>query len=284
MTGIVTNESAFLQMQECDNYVRFDSEQCREMGLQSHQSYCGAAPYPHIAIENFVPLHVLRRIVDEFPQAEPGRFADDYSKLKTGYQLEKIKSPYTNAVINAFNSAPFLEFLEKMTGITGLVPDPHQVGGGLHETRRGGHLSIHADFNMHPSLHLRRRLNLILFLNENWQDSYGGSLEIWSKDMKKCEKSVLPAIGTAVIFNTDSDSFHGHPDPLTCPDTVTRRSLALYYYAADPDLISPQQARTTNFQKRPASADSVNYKYKLGGLIKDLCPPMLFRAVERLKH
>ncbi len=260
-----------------DGYSRLDRQECVERGKELAAQYQSASPYPHAVLTNFLSEEVLKRIVDEFPPHEPGRFSDAQSNLKTGYQLEKITSPYINSVINALNSAAFLDFLQELTGIKGLISDPYQEGGGLHETRRGGHLSIHADFNMHPDLKLKRRLNLILFLNENWEDEFGGHLELWSRDMSQCCKKVRPDIGSAVIFNTDEDAFHGHPDPLTCPDDRTRRSIALYYYSADATLVSDQLYRTTNFRIRPGSSDKVDVSNSLRHLAKDLCPPILFK-------
>ena len=164
-----------------------------------------------------------------------------------------------------------------MTGIKGLIPDPHQAGGGLHETATGGHLSIHADFNIHPKLNLRRRMNLILFLNHDWKSSYGGELELWEKDMSACAKSVSPQIGRAVVFNTEDDSFHGHPEPLTCPEDVFRRSLALYYYTI-PQPGELDQKRTTDFRARPGSADA----FKASGgknWARKWLPPVIYDAL-----
>ena len=101
-----------------------------------------------------------------------------------------------------------------MTGIEGLIPDPDFLGGGFHETLRGGHLGIHADFNIHKRLILHRKINVLIYLNDNWKESYGGNLELWDKKMNGKVVSVSPTINKCVIFNTDIDSFHGHPDPL----------------------------------------------------------------------
>ncbi|MFN3370181.1 MAG: 2OG-Fe(II) oxygenase [Sphingomonadaceae bacterium] len=277
----VLQRQPVLEIVERSGYLSLDRHAAAAAGAALHDRYVAAEPFPHIALEDFIDRSLLNRVNDEFPRWEPGRFADAQSNRKTGYQLEKIDSPFVNALLNALNGPGFLAFLESMTGIDGLVPDPWQVGGGLHETRRGGHLSIHADFNMHPKLGLRRRLNLILFLNEDWDDSYGGHLELWARDMSACRAKVAPRIGTAVIFNTDSDSFHGHPDPLACPEDRTRRSIALYYYAADPELTSTQMSRTTDFRVRPGSHDKVDVKNRARHLIKDLCPPILWRQFNR---
>jgi hypothetical protein len=125
-----------------------------------------------------------------------------------------------------FNSSAFVSFLEEMTGFDGLIPDAGFEGGGLHETKPGGHLSIHADFNLHQKLGLIRQLNLLIYLNDDWSPAYGGNLELWDQAMNAGEIAVAPELGRAVVFTTALDSYHGHPDPLACPPDRSRRSMA----------------------------------------------------------
>lgn len=261
--------------------IFFDRGVCTALGRGLHDEYVNNMPFPHIIIDDFLPADLLRRVMTEFPFRETGRFADAHSTLKTGYQLEQIRSPFITNMISALNSSQFLSFLEEITGIDGLIADPHQLGGGLHETARGGHLSIHADFNLHPKMKAHRRLNLILFLNEDWDDSYGGALEFWNIEMSSCEKAVMPVLGRAVVFNTESDSFHGHPDPLMCPEGTYRRSLALYYYTVPEHAELVEPSHTTNFQVRPGSADKPQIRTKARELARDLLPPILYRVLQR---
>lgn len=246
-----------LSIREEDGLLRLDSKECAEKGAGYHAEYVKNAPFPHIVLGNFLDEDVLMRVVRDFPEREKGRFSDAYSQLKTGYKLEQIKSAFIENLLNALNSAAFLVFLENLTGIKGLTNDPYYHGGGLHEIARGGHLSIHADFNIHAITGLRRRLNLILYLNEDWEPSYGGHLELWDRQMKACRKSVSPELGTAVIFNTDTTSYHGHPDPLACPEGRYRRSIALYYYSVPGGTLRGKlTGHTTLFQPRPGSSDA----------------------------
>lgn len=246
--------TAVLSANRDNGFFMFDHEECESTGTDLHGRYQRNQPFPHIVLDNFLDRDILLRINTEFPQREKGRFSDSYSRLKTGYTHAQIRSAYIHDLLNALNSLAFLKFLEKLTGIDGLVSDAHYAGGGLHETARGGHLSIHADFNVHPRTHLLRRLNLILFLNENWDPDWGGELELWDRNMKACRKSVAPVIGRAVIFNTDTTSYHGHPEPLRCPDDVYRRSIALYYYTAPRSMRVTRH--TTLFQSRAGTADA----------------------------
>lgn len=244
-----------LTLTRTDGFFEFDRAQCKALGTQLHDQYVSAQPFPHIVIDNFLDVDILRHVVEEFPGRREGRFSDAYSQLKTGYTHGQIRSPYIQDLLSALNSAPMLLFMQNLTGIKGLVSDAHYTGGGLHETAKGGHLAIHADFNIHPHTKLQRRLNLILFLNDDWDTAWGGELELWDQQMKACRESVAPVMGRAVVFNTDSTSYHGHPEPLACPPEVLRRSIALYYYTVPASsLIVPH---TTRFRARPGTNDKV---------------------------
>ena len=148
-------------------------------------------------------------------------------------------------------------FLERLSGIEGLIADPHLDGGGLHQIERGGRLAVHADFSRNWKLQLERRLNLLVYLNEDWDESYGGHLELWDRSMTRADQRILPVFNRCVIFSTDSTSYHGHPDPLTCPEDRTRKSLALYYYTVERPREKRSSARSTVWRARPGEEESV---------------------------
>jgi hypothetical protein len=261
--------------------VRFDQEACAAAGRAQAAAYRDASPFPHIALPDFLPPAPLRRVASAFPEGSSGHsFSRAQEMLKTQYHPEAVPDDFSRNLIYALNTEPFIAFLTEMTCIQGLVPDPYFIGGGLHETRRGGHLGIHADFNNHKIMRLRRRLNLLVYLNDDWDESYGGHLELWSKDMKRCEKRVLPVLGSCVVFNTNLDSMHGQPDPLTCPEDRSRRSIALYYYTSTADL-NDQPDRTTNFQPRANSADKKDHSVSFRHFLNEWVPPAIRRKIGR---
>jgi hypothetical protein len=218
--------------------------------------YTGNDPFPHIVIDDLLPPAVLDDVLAEFP----GPDAIDWKRFKdgTGRKLatrdEAQMGPHTLALLHQFNSSRFIRFLERLTGIEGLVPDPHFEGGGLHQIERGGYLKIHADFNRHEKLGLDRRLNLLIYLNKDWKDDYGGHLELWTPEMDRCAKKVLPIFNRCVVFSTTDFSYHGHPEPLTCPDTRSRKSIALYYYSSGRPAEETSRAHSTLYQRRPGEA------------------------------
>lgn len=214
-----------------------------------------ADPFPHVVIDGFLTSQAVHVVVAEF--LDPGRMEKqfrDVAEVKSASEDPKRWGPLTRALMRWMNSNDMVGWLEEVTGIEGIIADPTYSGGGLHQIRRGGKLGVHADFNRHPVTMDARRLNLLIYLNEPWHDDWGGHLELWDRSMTRCVKRIAPVAGRAVLFATDEDSFHGHPDPLKCPADVTRKSLALYYYTPA-EVGAP--LRTTRFRPRPGSDDRV---------------------------
>ena len=197
--------------------------------------YKSAKPFPYIVIDNFLPEFILKKTKEEILKHDTW-FSDNIEWTKP-YQQKKfyypghdtkmdelsMKLPITNLVMDYLNSNEFIVFLEKITGFKKLYRDPILMGGGIHKIKRGGKLSIHKDYNEHPGI------NVLIYLNENWESSWGGNLELWSNDTWKKSVEIEPIFNRVVIFNIENAP-HGHPTPLNCPDNIDRYSLALYYF------------------------------------------------------
>lgn len=261
----------------------FDQAEARAAGHALAARYAAAQPFPHIMLDDFIDRGFLRDMAAAFPDtAGLLQFDRDQERFKTQIAPQDIDDARLRRLLMELNSQAFLGFLETLTGIGGLIPDPYFIGGGLHETRTGGHLSVHADFNIHPMMKVERRLNLLIYLNEDWPAGYGGDLELWDRDMKACVVKVAPLLGRAVIFNTDADSYHGHPEPLACPPDRARRSIATYYYTALDSGIGAVPNRTTRFQTRPGSGDRPDRRIAFDHFVQDWVPPRLQRYARRL--
>jgi hypothetical protein len=216
----------------------------------SKQSFCNAAEFPHVVIDNFLDAKIIEECYRDFPKLDDEHWLNYLHYNEKKYGMTKIENiPGTpKMVIQYLNSPEFLSMLENITGIKNLIADPGLEGGGLHQIPKGGFLNIHADFTAHPHhRNWRRRVNVLIYLNKDWREEYGGHLELWRRDMSECFEKILPVINRCVIFNTDRDSFHGHPDPITCPDDWTRKSIALYYFTEEDRPLK----RATNYQARP---------------------------------
>jgi hypothetical protein len=239
-------------------------------------------------LESLLPEALLDDVLEEFPTPDAVQWwkFDSPNERKLASIDDSIMGPVTRHLLAEFNSSAFMEFLENLTGITGLVPDPHFYGGGLHQSVRGGYLNVHADFNSHPLTGLERRLNLLLYLNRDWKEEYGGALELWDSEMKKAEDAIYPLFNRCLIFTTSDISFHGHPHPLESPEGVTRRSLALYYYTKDPPRDSKGLAHNTLF--KPLSEGTVSAKEQRTIAWKSaaqrVLPPIAYDAARAAKR
>jgi Rps23 Pro-64 3,4-dihydroxylase Tpa1-like proline 4-hydroxylase len=239
------------------------------------QKYHAAEPFHHLAIDYFLPLEFIESILAAFPDKSQASVSHTkaHQLHKRGYRPHMLGNNPCRHYLSLFNTPPVLPFLEEVTGIEGLIPDPYFVGGGLHEIERGGKLNVHADFTLHEKLNLVRRINLLIYLNKAWQSDYGGKLELWDSNMKQCVKSIEPKFNRAVIFTTDKQSFHGHPEPLNCPPDMTRRSIALYYYVAPSTMqIGKGISSQTDWKVRPGTSDNgqSNQRTLLKRIVKKL--------------
>lgn len=252
----------------------------KQIASATGTSYLDAIPYPHIVIDGLFDEDILASIVAEFPKPTDIGWINykNAREVKLASNKDEHFGPYTKLMLYHLNSAPFLDFLSQITGIKNLIADSYLDGGGMHQIQSGGKLAVHADFNRHSGTKLDRRLNALLYLNRNWKPEYGGELELWDRDMAKCQKRIAPLFNRLVVFSTTDFTFHGHPEPLKCPDDMTRKSLALYYFTNGRPVDEISDAHSTLFRARPG--ENINpTKEKLKNLAKDLLPPVVTRLV-----
>lgn len=210
-----------------------------------------ATPFPHTVVDDLLEPDGFAAAVDAFPTGDEGSWTN-YSHVnerKHGNMQPGTWPPELRTVADHLTSPEFVAGLERLTGIDGLLPDPDMDGGGLHRSGPGGFLNVHTDFTAHhrrPSW--RRRVNLLLYLNTEWHDHWGGHLELWDAGMTAPQRSIAPLGNRAVIFETTDSAFHGHPTPLRCPDGISRQSLALYYFTEG----TAAPSRPTTYRARPS--------------------------------
>ena len=246
-------KQALLPIELTDGLV-LDSAKARAIGDSLMDGYAFAEPFSHIVIDDFLPEQLADQLLAHFPQDKKTHdkiYEKGYGGLHKRQIFPYDCDEFVRNTFGFFNSAAMLQFLEGLTNIKGLLPDPYFAGGGFHEISAGGLLGIHADFRVNEGLQLVRRINVLIYLNKNWKDAYGGKLELWDENMQAKVKEVAPIFNRCVIFNTDADSFHGHPDPLTTPDGITRKSIALYYYTAQEINNDSGESRHTLYVARP---------------------------------
>jgi Rps23 Pro-64 3,4-dihydroxylase Tpa1-like proline 4-hydroxylase len=270
----------------------FDPQTLLSLAQERAEGYRAAWPFPHVVIDDLVPHDVARECEAEFDAVSRQRwqlYTDAGNTRKFELSDETQMGPATRQLVAQFNGRAMIAFLEALTGIEGLVGDPHLVGGGWHELGPGGFLRVHADFNFHPLLKLDRRINLLLYLNEGWEKGWGGELELWDAGMRERAQPIAPLLGRVVIFNTTDRSFHGNPNVVACPPERARRSLAFYYYSAGRPAEERSPSHSTLYQtpgETPVTAgEPAQERRPLARRIaKELAPPVLVRAARRARR
>lgn len=228
---------------------------------EGKELYDAAEPFKHIVLDSAADEEKLSQVLARFPDKNDKswwKYENAFEKKLAFDKVKEMSAPIKELLIE-FNSPQFLEFLEAMTGIKGLIPDPYYRGGGCHQITRGGKLAVHADFNFNPKLKVYRRVNVLLYLNKGWDPEWKGQLELWREDMKECVKSIDPIFNRMVIFNSTETSWHGHPSPLECPENISRKSVAVYYYTAVP-AEDALDSHSTKYQFLPDETPSEELK------------------------
>lgn len=213
----------------------------REHVEDLHRQFHGAEPFRYLTLDGFLDPEFCRQLMSEFPAFDPARARNEIGEVgrKAVFADLGNLSPAYVRFDHLLRSREFLSWLERVTGIPGLLYDPQYIGGGTHENLDGQDLDAHVDFNYHPATGLHRRLNLILYLNPEWEESWGGSLELhrnpWLAPEEDTVRAVVPLANRAVLFETTERSWHGFRRIALPPEKkhLSRRSIAVYYYSKD---------------------------------------------------
>jgi Rps23 Pro-64 3,4-dihydroxylase Tpa1-like proline 4-hydroxylase len=227
-----------------------DFERLEQVAGRERDAFASAEPFPHVVVDDFLPVETARAVHAEFERSEAGwKHYKHYNERK--YALTDVGQmlPATRALFEALQSERFVRLIERLTGIEGLLSDPDLDGAGMHRSARGGFLNLHVDFLSHTKhRHWSRQVNLLLYLNPDWREDWGGELELWDRELTRCVRKVAPLFNRCVIFHTCAGSYHGHPTPLACPEGVTRKSIALYYFRDEGQAL---QLSSTDYRGRP---------------------------------
>lgn len=219
------------------------------------KEFGSAQPFPFMVLDDFLNDAFATAAAASFkPFEEATLLGRTFRKVNESRKVQIVdpsKFPLSIAkVAEALSSPEFLRDLEFITGISGLTWDSGYAGGGMHQTAQSGWLDVHVDFNFNRTLQLHRRLNLLLYLNPTWEESWGGTLELWNKDVSVCHHKILPLFNRCVIFATSSASYHG-VSAVRCPEGTQRKSFAAYYYTKEAPDHWDGDMHSTIFKARP---------------------------------
>ena len=267
-----------LDLDKLVNRAFFAPEKVEELRLQLKN----AKPFPNIVMENLFNPKLLELIHDEFDLFRTKNWIQfDRANEKVHRSPPKPRlGPATQLYFDTINSGWFLDFISSITGVVNLIPDPHNFGGGLHETTNGGMFAVHADFNLHHKTALNNEMVFITYLNKDWKPEYNGALELWDADKRICAAEILPEFGHTALFIHGLNSLHGHSTPLNAPEGMSRRSVAAYYYS--------NRKANRDMAKRHSSVFFPNGKAKPWDMMKlfgqYICPTVVLKIVSDAKE
>jgi len=215
------------------------------------EEFRAARPFRHVAIEPFLDAAEIGELIAQFPSFHSGSSANERGEAgrkAVRTDLAKIGPAYAR-FDRLMRDREFLKLIGEITSIPDLLYDPDYAGGGTHENLDGQELDTQVDFNYHPRQQWHRRLNLIVFLNPEWDEAWGGCLELlpepWSAG-----KSFAPVANRCVIFETTEASWHGFRT-IQVPEGISRRSLGVYFYTKDRPVEEKAAPHATVYYQRP---------------------------------
>jgi len=204
------------------------------------RDYNEAKPFRHAMIENFLEPSVAEGLLADFPHFDPKKAINEHGEVGRKAVVETVSSisPGYKAFYRYINSKPFLDAMSALTGIPDLIADETLFGGGTHENLDGQSLDMHVEFNIDERRMLHRRVNLLVYLNHEWREEWGGSIELhsdpWHPEANRT-RAFLPLFNRAVIFETNEYSWHGFKRIALPKDRkhLSRKSFSIYLYTKD---------------------------------------------------
>jgi hypothetical protein len=219
------------------------------------QQFQNAKPFPFFCIDGFLDEDFANEVLASFPSYGDARqLGREFKGVNEKGKVQVTDSKLFAAPVQKLNEAlagpEFLEMMSYVTGMKNLLADDQLVGGGIHQTGPRGHLDVHVDFNYIKERDLHRRLNILIYFNKDWKEEWGGNIELWDEGVKHRVQSFSPIFNRCVVFETNEISFHG-VSAVTCPEGVSRKSFAAYYYTREAPAHWTGRAHDTIFRARP---------------------------------
>ncbi|HVM41423.1 MAG TPA: 2OG-Fe(II) oxygenase [Acidimicrobiia bacterium] len=250
-----------------------------DLGTKSAEAFAAARPFPHAVFDDVFDDDLLRQVAAELPDdGHPGwSWYERPTERKRTFDRPEYFGPAARTLAEGLNSSEFVRFLERLSGIDGLISDPHLTSAGYMCSDRGGFLDIHIDFARNPKLRLVRRLNAILYLNDGWQRAWGGQLELRESLDGETVAEVVPVMNRMVVFSTP-DAPHGHPVRVNAPDGRSRLCFSTYYFT------SPEESRSRAANHGVLFSERQQVRPAWKRALESVVPPVVIEARRRRKR
>jgi Rps23 Pro-64 3,4-dihydroxylase Tpa1-like proline 4-hydroxylase len=213
---------------------------------KEHSKYID--PINHWVLPNFLDNDISTKLKEELNtlfinKKDEFKFFDrNGSAMYEWCDYNQKQTPIAYELVSFLHSTEFVRWLEDVSEIKGLIPDIHLHGAGYMRCGNGDSLKIHTDFNWQGEIKLNRILTLVIYLNKEWKEEWNGDIQFWDKENKECVRKYFPNWGSCVVWEYDERGFHGHPNPLDCPEGEYRDGFRLFYYTSNSTNENPHRS------------------------------------------
>ena len=221
----------------------------------------------YIYVDNFLEEKFAKNCQTEIlqqPEDVWDRYNNYFEQKKT--YRDKNKLPvFTNTLFSYLTSLEFVSKLSDLTNIP-LQNDPDKLFWGIHTFEHGDKLDIHVDAGKQMHNNLIKAVTIGIYLSYNWEEKNGGYLEFWNGSDAHLEKpriyypveKILPKYNRFILFESNSRSWHGSPNPCICLNDEKRIFLTISYLTEGPNPLFLNTLYKAFFVKRPEDPEDVD--------------------------
>ncbi len=199
-------------------------------------------------IDDLLPESLANSIYHNFPEVAETTLKKSLREQKyVAYQMNEYVA-LLEEVIYAFQDEQVVQQIAEICELTALEADEHLYAGGLSLMGQGHFLNPHLDNSHDKDRERWRILNLLYYVSPDWEDSFGGQLELWPKGLDHAPISIACRFNRLVVMATHQQSWHSvrkieSSEQLRC-------CVSNYYFSKTP---IDQDARfhVTSFRGRP---------------------------------
>lgn len=198
-------------------------------------------------LDDLLPEEITNQIHQVFPKPEQMVLKRSIREDKYVAAQMNLYNPLLEEIIFAFQDERIVEKVGEICGIDNPIPDENLYAGGISMMGNGQFLNPHLDNSHDKDRNLWRVLNLLFYVTPNWEEEYGGNLELWPDGMNNKQITIHSKFNRLAVMETHNDSLHS-VSPVVFEGY---RCCVSNYYFSDKPMRKEDTFHVTSFRGRP---------------------------------
>lgn len=219
-----------------------DNKETLKQQYESSKSGIG-----YFYLDNLLPEELALEIYNAFPEAKDMVLKKSIREDKYVAAQMNLYNPLLEEIIYAFQDAKIVDVVAEICGLKGAIPDENLYAGGISMMGHKQFLNPHLDNSHDKDRKLWRILNLLYYVTPEWEESYGGNLELWPDGLKNPQITIHSKFNRLAVMATHNRSLHS-VSPVTY--TGYRCCVSNYYFSQSP-VHDDDTFHVTSFRGRP---------------------------------